>query len=506
MSRYPDSTPHRSIMSTRQFALAILFASIGAGTAEAQIDYELSFDIESKTWAVEGKLTNPKGGEVEFWIPRWTAGAYHLAEFGRFVTSFEAFGADGEALGIEHESECQWVIAAEGQTEVVVRYEAQSISEAVFSDGVIDVESNRIAAGYAYVNPASLFGFVGGRQDESISLAVTLPEGWSAATALKRDDAGVFHAGSFVRFEDSPILFSPELYEWEGEAGGKPLSVVLHGKDGAEAQAITEMCVKIVTAASELMGGLPYDRYSFLYGFVPEGSGSGLEHSFSTLILMAEGMPAKYVASITAHEFFHLWCGERIHVEAIHDPDYTAPLETSSLWVNEGVTEYVTQHILLHAGLVTREEFLSGLSTGQVPQAQEPVWTNISRGASDWTAGAGLMDWVFSMYQQGPRTIFGLDLELRRATDGGIGVLDLLHHLVEEYVDQDRGFPEGGMVAIIDEVAGADAGAGEYYERYIDGPEKPDIGVTYASSAQRRQPPSNSFKTRSKRQWLIKSM
>jgi len=461
-------------MNTRSLLSAFLFASIWTASASAQIDYTLSLDIENKTWTVEGKVTTPGGGEVDFWIPRWTAGAYHLAEFGRFVTKFEAFGTDGEALGFERQGDCQWVIAAGERAEIVVRYEAESISKAVFSSGVIDVESNRITPGYAYVNPASLFGFVDGYQEQPIALKIDVPEGWSAATALEQDDEGVYHADSYVRFEDSPILFSPALYEWEGEAGGKPLGVIIHGKSEGEAKEITESCVKIVEAASGLMGGLPYDRYLFLFGFVPEGSGSGLEHSFSTLILMPANAPPNSVESVTAHEFFHLWCAERIHVEAIHDPDYTEPLETSSLWVNEGITEYMTRHILLHAGLSTREEFMNGLAAGQVPQAQEPIWTNVSRGAADWLDGAGIMDWVFSMYQQGPRTIFGLDLEMRQATAGEVGVLDLLHHLVEEYVDQDRGFPEGGMVEIINTVAGADVGT--YYELYIDGPEKPDLG------------------------------
>ena len=67
---------------------------------------------------------------------------------------------------------------------------------------------------------------------------------------------------------------------------------------------------------------------------------------------------------------------------------------------------------------------------------------------------------------------------MRRATGGTIGVIDLLHHLVEEYVEEERGFPEGGMVAIINEVAGADVSA--YYKRYIDGPEKPDMGDALA--------------------------
>lgn len=458
------------------FALGALAALAWPARASAQIDYRLSMDLEAREWYVEGTITNPGGGSIDFWIPRWTAGAYHLADFGRFVTDLEAFDADGNALAVERPSDSEFVIAPGGER-VVVRYTGLAISTQTFTEGVIDVEANRIAKDYAYVTPVSLFGFVPDRVDEPVSLAVELPEGWEAATVLERDDeTGVYRAPSYYRFEDSPLLFAPEMHDLETVVAGKPLAVTVLGKSEDTAEEIAAGLEKIVSSAATLMDGLPYSRYRFLIAYVPESQGgSGLEHSFSTLILVNRAASPESSWNLFAHEFFHLWCAERIHVEAIQRPDYTKPFQTGTIWVNEGVTEYFTQHVLLHAGLMDRQKFLDVLAGPGTTRgaASDRSWTAVSRGAEDWTGGPGIMEFVNRMYGQGPRTIFALDLEMRRASHGERGVLDLLRYLMSEYVEKGRGFPEDGMLDIIDHVAGADLSS--FYDRFIDGPENPDL-------------------------------
>jgi predicted metalloprotease with PDZ domain len=82
------------------------------------------------------------------------------------------------------------------------------------------------------------------------------------------------------------------------------------------------------------------------------------------------------------------------------------------------------------------------------------------------------MSFAMNMYMRGPRTMFALDLELRRATNGERGVLDLLHHLDAEYARKDRGFGEDELDDILATVAGQPAV--DFYRRYIDGPETAD--------------------------------
>ncbi|HEX6885029.1 MAG TPA: hypothetical protein VF530_16760 [Planctomycetota bacterium] len=450
-----------------------------AVSASAQTDYTLAFEPGGSEWRVEARLPGRGEDEIVFHFPLWTPGAYHVAEYGRFVRAIEARDEGGASLALERDGTSRIVVkGAAGAREIVIAYRAEPISSAIFSHNVIDVESNRIAKDYAYVNPVSLFGFVPARAAEPVRLSVALPEGWKAATVLAQDGEGHYLAPSYLRFEDSPFLFSPTLETRTFEVEGKPHAVSVHGKGGAELERIVAGCQRIVQAGAKLMRGLPYERYHFLYGFVPEAGGSGLEHTESTLILVNEGMTVtedeEGFWGITAHEFFHLWTAERIHVQEIRVPDLTQELETGTIWVNEGITEYFCRHLLLHAGFESEEELLESYLELQIPPGALPErsWTDVSRAAASWAGMQDLMLFAARMYVLGPPTIFALDMTMRRETSGERGIFDLVHHLMDEYASKGRGFGEEELDDILAKVSGPQAVA--FYGRYIDGPEIPD--------------------------------
>jgi predicted metalloprotease with PDZ domain len=460
-------------------AVALLVFVLPA-LAGGALDYTLTFEPGGKRWTVEVRLDGRGEESLDFRFALWTPGAYHVADYGRFVKEFAAHDGGGAELAVERVGNGHFVVRGTAAAEqVVIRYEAESISNSIFSHGVIDVESNRIARGYAFVNPVSLFGFVPARMAEPLRLDVRLPEGWKAASVLARDAEGRFLAPGFLRLEDSPLLFSPKLETAEFVVEGKPHSVSVHGKGADDVRTIAAGCERIVTAGASLMGGLPYERYHFLYGFVDEAGGSGLEHSDSTLILVNSGMRVTdgelAFWGITAHEFFHLWCAERIHVQEIRRPDLLTPLVTGTIWVNEGLTEYFCRHLQLHAGFLEPEELLE---TYLAPDGFPPgalgkdSWTDVSRAAASWSGMGDVMAFAARMYATGPRTIFALDMSMRRATDGERGVLDLLQHLHTNYAQQDRGFGEDEMDDVLAAVGGAPAA--EFFKRYIDGEEIPD--------------------------------
>ena len=469
-------TSRSLLLGSGLLVAALVFAS----PLRAQVDYGLTFAPgESEEWSVTATFPNPDGRPLDFWFARWTAGAYHLADFGRFVAEVQASDRDGEPVEVTRRSDSQFILGARSPGPVTVRYRVPSLVRSVFTDGVIDVEGNRIAADYAYVNPVSLFGFVPALAGEEVRLAVASPAGWKAATALEQDEQGRFRAPSFLRFEDSPLFFSPSATTNHFEVDGIPHAVTVYGKGAEEARSITEGCRRIVEATSLLMQGLPYSHYHFLLAFTPHAGGSGLEHSFSTLILVPEGLGTgpedRGLWSIVAHEFFHAWCAERIHVEGLHAPDYTRPFSTGTIWVNEGITEYFTQHILLHAGFLGREELLATLHAGGrfSKKGRSSSWADVSRGAAEWTAGRGLLSFVTSMYGTGPKVVLALDLEMRRASHGERGIVDLLRFLRHAYIDRDRGFGEDEMPGLVNGIAQADLS--EFHRRFIEGREYPDL-------------------------------
>jgi predicted metalloprotease with PDZ domain len=455
---------------------ALAFTLLLASPAAAQIAYDVRPDLGAREWHVEARFPARGQDEITFHLARWTPGAYHFADYGRFVEELTASDGRGQDLVVERIEESEFLVrGAAPCEEVVVRYRARSASGATLDDDVIDVEANRIRDDHAYLNPVSLLGFVADRIEEPTSVAFDFPDGWEMDTVLAQEN-GRYVAPSFLRLEDSPFLFSTALQRATFEVEGKPHVVAVHGRDADDVAILARDCEAIVRAAAGLMHGLPYERYHFLFGFVPEAGGSGLEHTESTLILTSAngGIDSAGLRGITAHEFMHLWCAERIHVEGIRHPDLTKSFQTGTIWVNEGITEYMSQHILVQAGFMQPEDLLNALaSVPNMPMLDGQSWTQISRdmGADDRPLMRVIMPFALRMYHLGPRTILALDLEMRRATMGERGVLDFLHTLMTEYHEKGRGFGEDELPAILSRVAGVDMRP--FYERFIDGSELP---------------------------------
>jgi predicted metalloprotease with PDZ domain len=449
--------------------------------AVAPIRYRVEPDFQAGTFHVVATIPHAEPGDLEFWMPRWTAGAYHLAEYGRFVTSFAAHDDDGDELIVDRTTSNRFLVTAGAADVVTLEWTARVCAPRDTNDGMIlDVEGNRLTADYGYFSPNSLLGFVKGEQDRPCEVEVALPDGWAMNCALAREGA-VLSAPSWWRLEDSPVFFSPSLHTIPFEVGGVPHDVSVYGRDEAAARELADHCRRIVEAASGWMQGLPYQRYVFLLGFVPEASGgTGLEHSDSTLILLGRGPEiAPEIDHVIAHEYFHCWCAERIHVAALEHPDYTKPLSTGTIWANEGITEYFSHHLLVRAGLETRVQFFDALWTSAA-QARamwgysgDGSWTDVDRAASRWDGMEDLIAFSLKNYQGGCWTVLGLDLAMRRESDGERGVADLLRFLYRAYASRGRGYGEDELLPIAEGIA--QGRLADYFGRYIDGPELPDL-------------------------------
>ncbi len=109
------------------------------------------------------------------------------------------------------------------------------------------------------------------------------------------------------------------------------------------------------------MSDRPFDGYTFLYHF-PSGHGAGgMEHAYGTAIdmnaraLSGDMMP---VASVSAHEFFHLWNVKRIRPASLEPVDYQRAMDTRALWFSEGVTSTVGDMLLSRAGLIGERQYI----------------------------------------------------------------------------------------------------------------------------------------------------
>src|SRR5687767_5891438 len=151
--------------SSLWFAFA-LFAAEEVPTPAVPARYRVVPDFDADVWQVTATFPRREAGDLDFRFPRWTAGAYHLSEYGRFVTELTAADAAGAPLPVERDGDSRFVVAAGDAGPVTLAWTARECAPGDTNEGMIlDVEGNRLSADYGFLNPNSLLGFVKGDVD-----------------------------------------------------------------------------------------------------------------------------------------------------------------------------------------------------------------------------------------------------------------------------------------------------------------------------------------------------
>ncbi len=164
-------------------------------------------------------------------------------------------------------------------------------------------------------------------------------------------------ADNYDELADSPAEVGI-FQHFDFQQDGATYHIVVHASPATTTAAkLQDTLLKITHAEVDWMGDRPFDDYTFLYHF-PHGHGAGgMEHAYGTAI----DINAKYlggnmmpVASVSAHEFFHLWNVKRIRPQSLEPIDYQHTMDTRALWFSEGVTSTVGDMMLSRAGLHQR--------------------------------------------------------------------------------------------------------------------------------------------------------
>jgi predicted metalloprotease with PDZ domain len=287
------------------------------------------------------------------------------------------------------------------------------------------------------------------------------PPRFKEAVELPRE-GGRYVAPSYDRLVDTPVHLS-EFDETSFEQRGKRIRIVSAGAPGGLSLSSLESTVKrLVTAAAELMGGLPFESYTFVYIFSEE-DGGGMEFRNGAFLFAPVDCRNCGLPALTAHELFHLWNVKRIRPASMEPVDYTRPNPTPSLWFAEGVTSTYAQYLLLAAGLQSGSEFLTHLE--RLINEYEARGASETQTAEESSIDAwlerypayGRADRSVSYYLKGELIGHLLDLELRRATHNRRSLDDVLRRLDRDYARRQRFFEDtAALERICTEVAGKD--------------------------------------------------
>ncbi|MBR5440631.1 MAG: M61 family metallopeptidase, partial [Prevotella sp.] len=274
----------------------------------------------------------------------------------------------------------------------------------------------------------------------------------------------VFDVKDFDTLYDSPLLLGNfTLKEFAHE--GRGYEFALETPEGADEMDLQGNFCKIVSAATRLMGDVPYTFYSLIH---MGAGGGGLEHLNSqacytdgTYRFSSRRHEVKFLAFV-AHEYFHLYNVKCIRPAELWPLDYNQEAFTPMLWVSEGLTCYYEFRLLRYAGIATPDEALELLTTyfsmyapyeGQrhmsLRQSSYDIWLNFMNRDDN------ARDVRVNYYFKGPVIGLLLDIDIRRKTQQRHSLDDVMRLLYQRfYKELKRGFTEEEFWSLCAEVAG----------------------------------------------------
>ena len=191
-----------------------------------------------------------------------------------------------------------------------------------------------------------------------------------------------------------------------------------------------------------------------------------MEHANAAAIEMsAEGAKSDPVtlASLTAHEFFHLWNVKRIRPQSLEPIDYTREQYSPSLWFSEGVTSTVADYILLRTNLLDEARWLRYLEHEIGVFERRPA--HLSQSVEDSSVNTwlekypayGLPQRSISYYNKGELIGVLLDLAVRDATQGHKSLRDVFRWMNRNYAQKHKFFADtAGVRQAVEAVTGKD--------------------------------------------------
>ena len=480
------------------FLIVVASALPSAGQDAPAVRYRVSFEGAAHHWLeVEATFPSVDAAPLRVRMSRSSPGRYSDHEFAKNVFSFEAFDGKGAPLAASRSEPDEWTIAGhDGTVRIVYR---------LFGDHA-DGTYRGVDTTHAHLNMPATFMWAVGLDLRPIRVTFVPPagSGWKAATQLFATTAPFeFTAPNLQYFMDSPTELSNFLvssFQIDDRAG-KPATfrVVVHG-DGSQADvdALAVMIRRVVVEQTEIFGELPVfepGHYTFLIDLVEWSHSDGMEHRNSTSIAipgLSIGTPdtRKLALPAIAHEFFHVWNVERIRPTDLEPFNFTRASVSCCLWFAEGFTDYYADLSLVRAGLADEAPVSVVASVGNRSGRLVRSAVQMSEYApfADRAVSVDKTDSersYVSYYQHGHALALALDLSLRGRSGGRRSLDDFMRRMWQDfgrpaasrpgYVS--RPYTLADLRAALIAVSGDRRFADEFFDRFVEGREWPDVGA-----------------------------
>ncbi|HYY57789.1 MAG TPA: hypothetical protein VE842_10690 [Pyrinomonadaceae bacterium] len=448
---------------------------------------------------------NDSTDHLDFQMPRWSPGRYAVFDFAKNVQEVRAQVAcpdntdcAGGPMNVSRLDDQTWRVQTSDSKRLRVTYK-------VFGDNLSGTFS-QLNERHANLNGGSVFMYVVGHKQEPVSLRIDAPVGWRIVNGrMESMEQREWRFANYDILIDTPTEIAPDWTLDQFSVDGKTYRVVVHslGAEGGKRGALVRSIERIVRAEAAMWGAPDFDSYTFLIHFADDShSSDGMEHLTSTQLVEPGALASPGTLEDTldgaAHEFFHVWNVKRLRPVALGPWDFTRPLNTRSLWIAEGITNYYGHLMQRRAGIWTDEQLLDMLSAQISAVESAPGSRLISAEESSLiapfldggthTQRTNLANTSISYYTKGEILGLVLDLLIRRETGGRASLDDVMRRMYRKfylespndtYYLRGRGYTDEEFESVASEVSGADLK--EFFRRYVRGVETPPYDEALAA-------------------------
>ena len=396
---------------------------VALANADEAVRYTISLERTDEHIAHVTMVLPAGPAERTINLPVWNA-LYQVRDFSQYVRNVHAFSSDKQPLTIRKAAKSTWELAG-GAGGATLEYDV-----VLEMPGSFGAQLNR---DHAFLNLAMVLMFTPDTRGSPVEVRFTgVNAKHRVATSLPGAD-GVYRAEDYDHLVDSPVEIGPIQYT-NFKSGNATYHVAVHAPANIDMDDLAKLLKRIVDAGVWYMQDAPFHDYTFLYHFPERTSGGGMEHAYSTAIdyvLAGYNTNKRGWASLSAHEFFHLWNVKRIRPSGLEPTDYMQEDYTDALWWSEGVTSTVSEHMLIRAGLMKEDDYLERLAAEISDLENRPAKLNQSAAESsletwlDKYPAYRLPERSVSYYNKGEILGVLLDLQIREATGNRKSLRDL---------------------------------------------------------------------------------
>jgi predicted metalloprotease with PDZ domain len=224
-------------------------------------------------------------------------------------------------------------------------------------------------------NTLLLFPLGKDANDVFVEATLRMPEGWSAASALKQT-GGKYERASLATYIDSPVILGRYMKTIDIPSGSAPqhrINIVADSRAALETPpTFAADYGRLVAEAGAAFGAYHFRKYDWLVTLSDHVAHFGLEHHESSDNRREEDVLStpetrRGLGGLLSHEYAHSWNGKYRRPVIQLSPDFQKPMEGNLLWVYEGLTEYMSGILATRSGLWSQDfyrEQLAAIAAG----------------------------------------------------------------------------------------------------------------------------------------------